>query len=415
MPPLNLKLGQDRRLIMTFALRQALEILQMPQLELGMWLRTEIEQNPLLELDPEEMSEAPHFKSHLQLESQIASPITLYENLLSQIRENFSFPLDCHIAKSLLDHLDERGFITTPLEPIAQFFNQPLSRIESVLALLQTFDPPGICAQNLQQTFLIQLKRLGKMDSLAFQLVRECFDDLLHGRYSLIKKKMEKDDLSVAIQMLARLHFRPSDSFKQECAHLVVPDLQIDKIEETWTIELNETEIPKFHIQEKYMTLKADSFEEKESLKTLKTSAKWIIRSLSRRQKLLRKVAHLLVCKQSAYLEQSGPLVNLALRELSESLQIHESTLSRAIQGKYAATPRGVIPLRSLISVSPKTESAKEILEKLIGGEDKEHPLTDDQLAQELKGRGLPVARRTIAKYRTSLKIGSASQRKNLY
>lgn len=399
-PRLFLRLAPERRLIMTYALRQALEILQMSQQELGLWLHSEIEKNPLLELKP--------LSSKKRFEGDVPSSPTLYEHLQNQIRENFSEPEDRLLAGVFLEQLDERGFIACPLDTISR------KPVETVLFVLQTFDPPGIFARNLQEAFLLQLKAKGKSGTVAFRLVETCFEDLLHGRYTAIKKKLGSD-LGSAIRDLARLSFRPADAFAHQPTSPVHPDLHISKIDGGWTLELIEDELPKFHIQNEYLALEPDTPEEKEALRDFKTQAKWICRSLNRRRNLLREIGRILICKQAPYLDQKGPLTSLTMRELAEKLEIHESTLSRALADKYASTPRGIIPLRSLISATPATETARQILENLISSEDKRKPLTDEELAQELKAKGFSIARRTIAKYRTQLKLGSASQRKHLH
>lgn len=402
-PRLFLKLAPEGRQIMTFALRQALEVLQMPQQELAQWLFTEIEKNPLLELDARSPKK--------RFEGDFPCSISLYDHLKKQIRESFSHPKDLMIAEECLEHLDEKGFLSCSLESLSSLFNKP---VEPVLAVLQTFDPPGVFARNLQEALLLQLRAKGKEKSLAFSLVQTCFDDLLHGRYGAIKKKLKEADISQAIGDLAHLSLRPTHAFHQEPATPIYPDLSIQKVEGGWLLELIEEELPKFHIQEQYFDLELESVEEKEALRTFKTQAKWICRSLSRRKKLLKDLGRILVCKQAAFLNQKGPLAPLSMKEVAEKLEIHESTLSRALAGKYAKTPRGILPLRSLISADPQAENAKELLEILIQSEDKQNPLTDDQLAKELNAKGFRVARRTVSKYRSQLKIGSASQRKNI-
>lgn len=401
-PSLFLKLAPERRLLMTFALRQALAVLQMPQLELGQWLRAEIEKNPLLEL--EEPCSKPRFNP------EIPSSPTLHEYLLAQIRENFPSPKDRLIAQAFLEHLDERGFITCSLEAMANYFRRP---VDHVLSVLQTFDPPGIFARDLQETYLIQLRAKGKGNSLCYQLVENCFDDLLHGRYEAMKKKLGSPELGSAMQILARLVSRPAQAYQLAHATPIIPDLQICRINGGWTLQLIEDDLPKFHIQDEYLSLELESHEERDLLRELKTQAKWVFRSLNRRRKLLREIGRLLLCKQAPFLDHKGPLAPFTVRELAEKLNIHESTLSRALSGKYVSTPRGIIPFRSLITSSPTAETAREWLAKWVRGEDKEHPLTDDQLANKLKAKGFPIARRTIAKYRSQLKIGSAVQRKN--
>lgn len=393
---LFLKLAPERRLIMTFALRQALEILQMPQLDLGQWLMDEIERNPLLELDS--------IRSKKRFEEELPSPITLHEHLLTQIRENFLSRKDQLIAEEFLEHLDEKGFFTGSLEMSSNF---------EILSVLQTFDPPGIFARNLQEALLLQLRAKGKGETLAFNLVQNCFNDLLHGRYEIIKKRLKVADLSFAMNDLARLSLRPAHAFKKEPTYPIYPDLQIHKIEGGWTFELIEDELPQFHIQTQYFDLKIESEQEKESLRLFKTQAKWIVRSLNRRRKLLREIGCILVRKQAAFLDQRGSLTPLSMKEVAEKLEIHESTLSRALAGKYASTPRGIIPLRSLFSADPAAENARMTLEQLIRSEDKKKPYTDDQLVKALENKGFKVARRTVAKYRSQLKLGSASQRKH--
>lgn len=397
-----LKLAPERRMVMTFALRQALEILQMPQLDLGQWLQDEIEKNPLLELGP--------VQSKKRFEGELPASINLHEHLTNQIRENFSDDKDRLIAEEFLEHLDEKGFITCPPEVISSYFKRPVDRI---LAVLQTFDPPGIFARNLQEGLLLQLRAKGKASSMAFSLVQNCFDDLLHGRYGAIKKKLGSTDLNLAMSDLARLTLRPAHVFIQEPIAPVYPDLKIHKIEGGWSLELIEDELPSFHIQTEYLDIETESNEEKESLRNFKTQAKWIFRSLNRRRKMLREIGRILVRKQAAFLDQKGPLAQLSMKDLAEKLEIHESTLSRALSGKYASTPRGIIPLRSLVTAAPEAANARTTLETLVRGEDKQKPFTDDQLVQELGSKGFKVARRTVAKYRTQLKIGSASQRKH--
>jgi RNA polymerase sigma-54 factor len=319
-----------------------------------------------------------------------------------QIRENFSSSSMRLLAEEALNHLDEKGFLG----------EAPVNG--DVLEVLQTFDPPGIFARDLREAFLLQLKAKGKGDGLAYRLVKNCFEDLLYGRYTAIKKKLSLVDLGSAIHDLTKLSFRPASAFNQDPVSLVRPELYIDKIETGWTLALNEDELPKFHIQTDYLEIEPEFPEEKEILRTFKAQAKWIVRSLNRRRSLLRKLGRILICKQARYLDQKGPLALLTVREVAEKLEVHESTLSRALSGKYVSTPRGILPLRALISSTPEAVSAREILQKLIEEEDKRSPLTDDHLATALKAKGYLVARRTIAKYRSQLKIGPAARRKHL-
>jgi RNA polymerase sigma-54 factor len=248
------------------------------------------------------------------------------------------------------------------------------------------------------------------LPSPAYKIVSHCFEDLLHGRFGAIQKKTGIKNLAPLIQELTRLNVRPADLFRQEPNPPIIVDLSISKIDKTWLVELNDEELPKFHLRTDYLWLKPESAEEKESLRGWATSGKWLLRSLKRRKSILLEVGMLLVKRQAAYLEHIGDLKPLSIQELAEHVHLHESTLSRALAGKYAKTPRGLLPLRGLLSTA--SEPAKIALKKLIAQEDKKKPLSDEEIVKELQKTGMRLARRTIAKYRAELKIGPASRRK---
>ncbi len=399
-PQYNMRL--EGRATMTFALRQALEILQMPQLELGQWLLNAIEKNPLIEII--ERPTRPY------CDMDLPATISLRERLLQQIRDTLSSNLERHIAQQLLELLDEKGFL--PPESVTAT-SDPLVR--QVLSVLQTFDPPGVFARNLQESFLIQLKIIGKMDSPSYLVVKECFDDFLHSRYEKIKKQLQILELGDVIQTLSRLSRRPAEVLATEPVSPIIPDLRMEPVDGGWTVELIEDHLPQLHLRQDYLSLEPATKEEKFVLRELKTEAKWILRSLSRRRKLILEIGRYLLCKQAHFIDQKGPLSLITTKALAEKHELHESTISRILQGKYVATPRGVIALRSLVSSIPETVGAKELLAKLVQGEDKQAPLTDQQLATKLTDLGMVISRRTIAKYRIQLKIGAANQRKNAF
>lgn len=391
---IDIKTSQQGRPAIAFSLRQALEMLQMPQQELGIWLLSEIERNPLLELT---RSSLPTYAKDAE---QIEAPRTLHDHLMSQIRERCPLPAERELAIRLLDHLDERGYLSSCPEEIP---------LDTLLPILQSFDPPGIFARDLRECLLLQLPP----DSPAYGIVSHYFKDLLHGRFETIKKKTGLTDLAPAIQALSRLTLRPADLFRKEMTVCAIADLSISKIGRTWLIETREDELPKLSIRADYLALCPESPEEKRSLRSWTASAKWLFRSLKRRRLLLLEIGAFLVRKQAAYLEQKGSLEPLTLQELSQHLGLHESTLSRALFGKHALTPRGLLPLRALLSSSPIADGAKQALQKLIAQEDKKNPLNDAEIVEQLKETGLTLARRTVAKYRKNLKIAPASRRKH--
>ena len=399
-PKLYLRQAPERRLVITLAMSQAQQILQMPQLELGQWLQEEIEKNPLLELDSYNASYP---------EKELRFPLTLRAHLSQQIWESFTTDPEKQIASLLLDHLDERGFLTAIPE------NIPEELFSSVLLTVQTFTPFGIFARNLQESLLIQLKMTHKEEQVSYHLVRDYFQDLLHGRFEIIKKELGITDLRSAIHDLTRLSLRPAHGFEAQPVTPIIADLELFQVEGEWKITLNDETLPKFHIRTEYLSLESASREERETLKGFKTQAKWLLRALHRRQKLLEELANELISKQIPFLNQESPLFYVSAKELSEKLSIHESTLSRLLASKYISTPTGHFPLRALLTNHPHQQTAQQILQELIEREDKQNPLTDEELAKELSQKGARIARRTIAKYRRALKIGTATQRKHLW
>lgn len=402
----SLSTSPERRLAMTFRMQQALAILQMPQIELSQLIQEEIDKNPILE--------ETGLGKKIVPSQEISSPDSLSENLLHQIRENFSDRQTQQIAKKLLEYLDEKGFLSSPPEEIAQHLDQPISRIEMILSTMQTFAPSGIFARNLQESLLNQLKAMGSENTPAFYLTRDYFHDLLHGRYSAIKKKAGEIDLAEAIQKLALLQLRPLDAFKREISVTVVPDLIIRRTEKGWTIGLNDEDLPKFQIHTKYESIQSDSKEEQETLRLWLSQGKWLLSCLNRRRKMLMQIGAYLIRYQANFLAQKGNLKPITCHDLALELQLHESTISRALSEKTIETPRGIIPLKSLLTPAPERREAKEILQELIAQENKMSPMTDDELSIELEKRGYKTARRTVSKYRNELKIRSAKSRKHL-
>jgi len=377
----NLTQNLQGRLAMTFSLRQALKLLELPQLELASYLMEEIEKNPLLELDKPSPWRA--FDP-----SRVEAPETLYNHLMRQIRERFPDP---SAAFSLLEQMDERGYLP------------PDTPDSGTLSALHEFDPPGIFARSLRECLLLQLDP----DSLAYRIVNTCFEELLRGQFKEIRKKMGTEELPQAIRSLARLALRPADIFRAEPDLPIIPDLSISKIGKTWLIEAEGEDLPQFHLREDYLSLAPESPEERKAIRGWASSGKWLLRSLKRRKSILLAIGASLVKRQADYLDRKGDLQPLSLKELALRIHLHESTLSRALSNKYAATPRGILPLRALLPSG--SDPAKELLQRLI--RDESSPLSDSELAASLENAGHRIARRTVAKYRDQLGIAPSSRR----
>ncbi|MBF8264045.1 MAG: rpoN [Parachlamydiales bacterium] len=395
----------EQRQIMTFALHQALQILQMPQLELAERIMTEIEMNPVLEL-----TDSPRYASQNRtMDPLIAAAATLRDHLIRQAREMFSNSDDYQIAKYLIDQLDESGWITFPIEEMP-FDRESILR---VLLIVQTFDPPGICARHLQESLWLQLR--SQTYSLAEVLVRDHFEDLLQGRLALIQKRLNvaHADLQKALHQLAQLSFRPASKFDLIANHTVVPDLSIREIDTGWLLEVGTQELPAVQIRDDYVDLipQLNNKEEKRQLRGWITSAKWLQRCLRRRRDTLSSIGRLLIRTQHAFFSHASNIRPIEIQKVAELLNVHVSTAWRAVAGKTLACPRGMIALRQFFSESA-AHPIKKLLQSMVETEDKSQPLTDEEIMIKLQEKGIHCARRTVAKYRRALQINTAARRK---
>ncbi len=394
----------ERRLSMTFRMQQALTILQMPQQELSSLIQEEIDKNPLLEELPKRKQNVPF--------PEIAATDSVYERIQEQIRESFPEKTSKEIAQKLFSYLDEKGFLTADLNEISEEIGISISQVETIVSVMKTFEPHGIFARNLQESLLIQLKARAQENTPTFNLVQDHFTDLLHHRYSLLKKKCPLLDIGEAIEKLALLQLRPIESFKKETIRPIIVDIAIEKTETGWSVKTIEEEIPSFQLHSHYDDIQTLNATERETIQMWRSQGKWLLHALSRRRKILLQITTHLTAIQSQYLSLRGKLNPITTKELADYFGMHESTISRAISEKYAKTPRGIISLKSLLSKSPETGEVKKLLLELVNAENKAKPLTDDELANEINGRGLKIARRTLSKYRKELKIRSAQSRK---
>ncbi len=403
---LRTDLRSEQRQVMTFALHQALQILQMPQLELAEWIQAEIERNPVLEPTNRPCT----YTNAYTNESLVAAKPTLREHLLRQAHELFAEPADCQMAEWVIDQLDDRGWFSASKD------ERPIDwdSMNRILLALQTFDPPGIGARNLQECLWLQLR--AHSYSLAEILVRDHFDDLIQGRLASIQKRLHISggELQKALHRIARLHLRPASKFDASTNHFIIPDLMIKEVDSGWILEVGAEELPIIKLQSGYIDLipKLSIKEEKSQLRAWVTGARWLQRCIKRRHDILRTIGKLLIYKKSAFLSQTGEISPIAIEELAQILNVHPSTAWRAVAGKTLACSHGLIPLRQFFSESASTEPTKEQIRRLIQEEDRTHPISDDAIMKKLQEIGIQCARRTVSKYRRALQFATAARRK---
>lgn len=466
-----------QRLIMSAHMQQAIRLLQIPLQELETFIEEQVVLNPILEIanDEEENSgegdeEAPnqddeeqevsisdkdltilsrleedlrdHFaesepapikrsaeedKLKTYLEQSICANVTLQEQLLRQAHDSFDSSKEIEIAEVLIGYIDGFGFLKTPLSEICALHHLVDKEVQHVLTEIQTFEPYGVGASTIQESLLIQLRCLHKEQTLAYQVIRDYYDELLHNHIPAIQKnlKCSYEDIQEAIEKdIAKLDLHPGTHFSSQPARAIVPDVTLRQENDQLIVEVERDYIPSLRLNSRYLKMLNDpdvSNETKHFVKHHLFSARWLVRNLQQRFSTLERITQSLAEKQYAFFTKpDGQLVPLTMKVLADELNVHESTIARTVSNKYVYSPRGLFPLRAFFTnkyVSEEGEdlsatTVKQTILDLIDKEDKKHPLSDEKISLVLKEKGIVCARRTVAKYRLALQIGNTQQRR---
>lgn len=445
---------QIQRLILSPQMQQALHLLQLPVLELESVIEEELTQNPILELSESEDSlnneefdllrsieeelRPPAFQGKREeedlkafIENTLACESSLFDHLMHQALETFHDPEERRLAEVIIGNLDHDGILSTPLEEIAAFTGKNCDALLPILREIQTFEPLGVGAQSLKESLLIQLKGLGKEKSLAFRIVEHHFDDVMHNRIPVIAKAFSRsaqEIRDVITHEIAHLDLHPgtnqAEGHYKQVVHHLTPDVTISYSEEKFSIEINDEHIPSLRLNRGYLQMLHDHALPEETRSYIQekiASGKWLLRNLHERHQTLYRIAQQLIQNQSSFFASpKGNLIPLTMKEIAEKLELHESTIARAVANKYICCARGIMPLRSFFTHAYTTESGenisshtvKELLVQILEGEDKGAPLSDEIISSMIKEKGIPCARRTVAKYRQELGIGNTTQRR---
>ncbi|MES2307947.1 MAG: RNA polymerase factor sigma-54, partial [Verrucomicrobiota bacterium] len=327
----------------------------------------------------------------------------------------------------IIGNLDEKGFLKVPLEEIAMSAQVPYDKVLQALELIQTFEPAGIAARSLPECLLIQLKRLHKENEIEGQIVKDHLDDLGHKRYPQIAKalKIPAERVVEASQVIGQLNPRPGAAFaSDEKQNIVVPEIVIRKEEEGWQILINDEVIPKLKIKDEYKDLLGSTGEDRglrDYLKEKIRSGKFLIKCLQQRQQTLNAISQEVLKRQMEFFEQGvAHLKPLTMNQVAEVVGVHETTVSRAVSGKYVVTPHGVFEMKYFFTTGYQGEdgqfisntSVKDKIKEIIARENLSKPFSDEEIAKILSEQGVQVARRTVVKYRTALGILPSHLRK---
>ena len=466
-----LSLIQSQRMSQVLApqLRQSLELLQVPLLELRTLVRQEMEQNPTLEeqaqegeqieIEPalnapeEEASFKDEFEKLAKLDDEfkdyfnqnqprgpsseeaarrqyfldsLTQPESLQQHLMDQLAMAVVTPEESQMGELLIGSVNEDGYLTSSLEELASSSGYALEALQTVLTLVQEFDPVGVAARDLRDCLLIQLRRLGKENDLPALLVRDHLEALGTRRFPDIARalKVAVEDIHDATRLIATLEPKPGRIYTADATSYVTPEVTIQKVDGEYTVVLNNDQIPRLHISEHYRQLMADentTAEVKNYIRDKVRAGLFLIKSINQRQQTIYNIAKEIITVQREFFAHGiSHLRPLTMAEVATVLGIHETTVSRAIANKYMQTPRGLYPLKFFFSSGLTGEggedysshSIKSYLRDLIEHEDPQNPFSDQQLTELLEAKGIFISRRTVAKYREELSIPASYRRR---
>ncbi|RKQ40412.1 RNA polymerase factor sigma-54 [Enterobacter sp. R1(2018)] len=473
----GLQLRLSQQLAMTPQLQQAIRLLQLSTLELQQELQQALENNPLLEqtdpheeidaqetreneaLDTREALEQKEMPDELPLDASwdeiytagtpsgtgtdyIDDELPVYQGETTQSLQDYLMwqveltpftDTDAAIATSIVDAVDETGYLTVTLEEILESMGDDevsLDEVEAVLKRVQRFDPIGVAARDLRDCLLIQLSQYAKETpwlNEARLIVSEHLDLLAnHDFRSLMRvTRLKEDVLKAAMCLIQSLDPRPGQSIQTGEPEYVIPDVLVRKAQGKWIVELNSDSIPRLKINQQYAALGTSSRNDSDSqyIRSNLQDAKWLIKSLESRNDTLLRVSRCIVEQQQGFFEHGEEHMKpMVLADIAQAVEMHESTISRVTTQKYLHSPRGIFELKYFFSSHVNTESGGEasstairaLVKKLIAAENPVKPLSDSKLTTMLSDQGIMVARRTVAKYRESLSIPPSNQRKQL-
>ena len=368
-------------------------------------------------------------RKHDAMQNMASRPRSLHDDLSDQLGFLDSESAVRSLAEYIIYNLDENGFLNHDLSDVVRDFggNVTLSQAAEALSMVQRLDPPGVGARNLRECLLLQLTPDVPYRDILHVLISNHLDDLQQNRLPAIEKKtgIPIDQIKEAIEHLRRLNPRPGARFTPENAQFVVPDLIVEANEHgEYEVRLVDDHTPQLSISryyQKQLKNKSTDAAAREFIQKRIQSARWLIESIEQRRNTLLKVARAIIEHQKDFLDKGPEFIEpLKMQQIADRVHVHVTTVSRAVDDKWVETPRGIFPLKRFFGGGTTTADGEEVawdtikqkLLEIIAKEDKQNPLSDEEIVEELSRHGFPVARRTVTKYRRTLRIASSRQRK---
>lgn len=403
----SLNLKQDLKLILTQEMKVSLNILEMSSYDLEKYILKEREINPYIEVEYTNIS-----KKNFSNDEEEFSPLDLAhkeESLVDYLEEQIGY-LKINknmrfLCSYIINNLDKRGYLLLKKQEIKDLTKFPLKEIEKAIEIIKSLEPVGIGAQNLEECLIIQLHKKQINDIVLENLIKYFLRELADGKIEKIceKLKINQEQLKKYFEIIRKLNPIPSRGFYMgESINYISPEAEIKLVDGEYKVIMLYGNLPKVKIKE------GENID-----KTYYTSANNLIKFIEKRYETLKNILEVILEKQYEYFSQeNGKLKNFTLKEVSEKLEIHESTISRAIKNKYISSNKGMLRIKDLFVLNDEKELICEIIENLVLEEDREKPYTDQYMADYINLHNLKIARRTVAKYREELGIASASKRK---
>lgn len=445
----GLTIEQTQKLTMTPELIQAIRILQFNNQELDSFVQEELLENPVLEFDKRreehlvDLSEKirddyDDEKSYKQWEYSpereeysyeqfVSKEETLEDYLLLQLTFSKLKGDDLKIGRYLVEAIDENGYLTVTTQQVAKCFKTTVENVEGILDVIQTFEPSGVGARCLAECLIIQLAAKGLLDEVAEYIILNHLEDLGDNKLSKVAKKigMSVSQVQMVCDLIRTLEPKPGRSFASgESVKYIIPDVIVEKVNDEYVVVSNETSIPHLMVSPYYSSLSREAKNDEELSKYLTdkfNAALWLIKSIEQRKKTIYNVASAVVEYQKEFFDKGNKyLKTLTLKQVAEAIGMHESTVSRSVNGKYMQTPRGVFEIKYFFSSGitvtggegVSSNSIKSIIKEIIDKEDTSKPYSDQDIVGILSEKGIEISRRTVAKYREGMNILSSSKRK---
>lgn len=449
----ELTIEQTQKLSMTPELIQAIQILQYNNQELNEYIDKELLENPILESEYHKESDTEididslrdqliqadeNVEAYKQWESHSTSDEYSYENfvafnytltefLIEQLHFSSLKGQDAEIGRYIIENIDDNGYLSMSLEEICSVLDVDLDSCERVLDLIHTFEPSGVGARDLNECLIIQLASLGELtDEIEF-IISNRLKDLADNKYALISKDM---GISIAevqgiADLIRTLEPKPGRGFDSDNSiKYIIPDIYVEETNGEYVVSANDGSTPSLHISSYYNSLTEEAKSDKELSNYLNNrfnSAMWLMKSIEQRKKTIYNVASAIVQFQNDFFAKGERFLKpLTLKQIAETVGVHESTVSRAINGKYMQCPRGVFELKYFFTGGILNEdgsgvssnSIKSMIKEFVDAEDDKKPLSDSKISEMLHEKGIDISRRTVAKYRDDIGILPSSKRR---